>query len=144
VLRATWQGCRVHFARNALAHPGKAQRLIVSTRIGTACAQDDAAAAHAQWRTLADPLRPKGPKLATLMDAAEEDVLACMRFPAAHRAKLYSTNPVKRLNGEMKRPTDMVGVFPNQAAVVRLVGLAAVPQACSSSSTNGSSSGPAA
>ena len=143
VLRATWQRCRVHFARNALAHAGKAQRRIVSAWIGTAYAQEDAAAAHAQWRTVADQLRPKVPKLATLMDAAEEDVLAYMHFPAAHRAKLHSTNPIERLNGEIKRRTDVVGIFPNEAAVIRLVGLAAVPQACSSSPTNGPPSAPA-
>jgi transposase-like protein len=122
VLRATWQRCRVHFARNALAHAGKAQRRIVSAWIGTAYAQEDAAAAHAQWRTVADQLRPKVPKLAALMDSAEEDVLAYMHFPAAHRAKLHSTNPIERLNGEIKRRTDVVGIFPNEAAVVRLVG----------------------
>jgi transposase-like protein len=122
VLRATWQRCRVHFARNALAHAGKAQRRIVSAWIGTAYAQEDAATAHAQWRTVADQLRPKVPKLATLMDSAEEDVLAYMHFPAAHRTKLHSTNPIERLNGEIKRRTDVVGIFPNEAAVVRLVG----------------------
>jgi putative transposase len=122
VLRVTWQRCRVHFARNALAHAGKAQRRIVSAWIGTAYAQEDAAAAHAQWRTVADQLRPKVPKLATLMDSAEEDVLAYMHFPAAHRTKLHSTNPIERLNGEIKRRTDVVGIFPNEAAVVRLVG----------------------
>jgi transposase-like protein len=122
VLRATWQRCRVHFARNALAHAGKTQRRIVSAWIGTAYAQEDAAAAHAQWRTVADQLRPKVPKLAALMDAAEEDVLAYMHFPAPHRTKLHSTNPIERLNGEIKRRTDVVGIFPNEAAVVRLVG----------------------
>ena len=122
VLRATWQRCRVHFARNALAHAGKAQRRIVSAWIGTAYAQEDAAAAHAQWRTVADQLRPKVPKLATLMDSAEEDVLAYMNFPAAHRTKPHSTNPIERLNGEIKRRIDVVGIFPNEVAVVRLVG----------------------
>jgi putative transposase len=122
VLRATWQRCRVHFARNALAHAGKAQRRVVSAWIGTAYAQDDAPAAHAQWRNVADQLRPKVPRLAALMDAAEEDVLAYMRFPAAHRTKLHSTNPIERLNGEIKRRADVVGIFPNEAAVVRLVG----------------------
>jgi putative transposase len=122
LLRATWQRCRVHFARNALAHAGKTQRRIVSAWVGTAYAQEDAAAAHAQWRTVADQLRPKVPKLAALMDGAEEDVLAYMAFPAAHRAKLHSTNPIERLNGEVKRRTDVVGIFPNEAAVVRLVG----------------------
>jgi len=122
VLRATWQRCRVHFARNALAHAGKAQRRIVSAWIGTAYAEPDAEGAKQQWRMVADQLRPKGPKLAALMDNAEEDVLASMKFPAAHRAKLHSTNPIERLNGEIKRRTDVVGIFPNEAAVVRLIG----------------------
>jgi transposase-like protein len=122
VLRASWQRCRVHFARNALAYAGKTQRRIVSAWIGTAYAQEDATAAHLQWRTVADQLRPKVPKLAALMDTAEEDVLAYMHFPAAHRTKLHSTNPIERLNGEVKRRTDVVGIFPNEAAVVRLVG----------------------
>jgi transposase-like protein len=129
VLRATWQRCRVHFARNALAHAGKTQRRIVSAWIGTAYAQEDAPAAHAQWRTVADQLRPKVPKLAALMDSAEEDVLAYMNFPAAHRTKLHSTNPIERLNGEIKRRTDVVGIFPNEVAVVRLVGAILLEQA---------------
>ena len=118
----SWQRCRVHFARNALAYAGKTQRRIVSAWIGTAYAQEDATAAHLQWRTVADQLRPKVPKLAALMDTAEEDVLAYMHFPPAHRTKLHSTNPIERLNGEVKRRTDVVGIFPNEAAVVRLVG----------------------
>jgi len=122
VLHATWQRCRVHFMRNAIAHAGKTQRRIVSAWIGTAFAQDDAAAAHAQWRTVADQLRPKVPRLATLMDAAEQDVLAYMDFPREHRAKIHSTNPIERLNGEIKRRTDVVGIFPNADAVIRLVG----------------------
>jgi transposase-like protein len=122
VLHATWQRCRVHFMRNAIAHAGKTQRRIVSAWVGTAFAQDDAPAAHAQWRTVADQLRPKVPRLATLMDAAEEDVLAYMDFPREHRAKIHSTNPIERLNGEIKRRTDVVGIFPNADAVVRLVG----------------------
>jgi transposase-like protein len=108
--------------RNALAHAGKARRRIVSAWIGIAYAQEDAAAAHIQWRTVADQLRPKVPKLAALTDAADEDVLACMRFPAAHRTELHSTNPIERLNGEIKRRTDLVGIVPNEAAVARLVG----------------------
>ena len=122
VLRATWQRCRVHFMRTATAHAGKSQRRLVAAWIGTAFAEADAPAAHAQWRRVADQIRPKVPKLATLMDAAEEDVLAYMHFPAAHRAKLHSTNPIERLNGEIKRRTDVVGIFPNEAAIVRLIG----------------------
>jgi transposase-like protein len=122
VLNATWQRCRVHFMRNVLAHAGRQGRRVVSAFIATAFAQDDAAAARAQWRKIADQLRPKLPKLAAFLDEAEADVLAYMTFPAQHRAKLHSTNPIERLNGEIKRRTDVVGIFPNEDAIVRLVG----------------------
>jgi transposase-like protein len=122
VLNASWQRCRVHFMRNALAHAGKSGRRVVSAFIATAFAQDDAGAAKQQWRKVADQLRPKMPKLALLMDEAEPDVLAYMGFPAQHRAKLHSTNPIERLNGEIKRRTEVVGIFPNEAAITRLVG----------------------
>src|SRR5258705_5545950 len=98
VLGATWQRCRVHFMRNAMAHAGKTQRRIVSAWIGTAFAQDDAEAARKQWRQVADQARPRVAKLAALMDDAEADVLAYMGFPAQHRAKIHSTNPLERLN----------------------------------------------
>ena len=122
VLSATWQRCRVHFMRNALAYAGKTQRRIVSAWVGTAFAQDDAAAARQQWRQVADQARPRLPKLAAFMDEAEADVLAYMNFPPQHRAKLHSTNPLERLNGEIKRRSDVVGIFPNEDAVVRLIG----------------------
>lgn len=122
VLTATWQRCRVHFMRNALAHAGKNGRRVVSAFIATAFAQNDADAARRQWRAVSDQLRPKMTKLATFMDDAEADVLAYMSFPGQHRAKLHSTNPLERLNGEIKRRTDVVGIFPNEDAIVRLVG----------------------
>ena len=122
ILQASWQRCRVHFMRNALAHAGRSGRRVVSAFIATAFAQDDAEAAKQQWRRVADQLRAKLPKLAALMDEAEPDVLAYMSFPAPHRAKLHSTNPIERLNGEIKRRTEVVGIFPNEAAIVRLVG----------------------
>jgi putative transposase len=122
VFCATWQRCRVHFMRNALAHAGKSGRRVVSAFIATAFAQDDAKSASLQWRSVADQLRPKIPKLAALMDSAEHDVLAFMAFPQAHRAKLHSTNPIERLNGEIKRRTNVVGIFPNEAAITRLIG----------------------
>jgi transposase-like protein len=122
VLRATWQRCRVHFMRNATAHAGKNQRRLVSAWIGTAFAEADAPAAHAQWRRVADQLRPKVPKLPELMDTAEHDVLAYMDFPREHRTKIHSTNPTERLNGEIKRRTDVVGIFPNESAITRLIG----------------------
>ncbi|WP_454887669.1 IS256 family transposase [Sphingomonas oryzagri] len=122
VFSATWQRCRVHFARNALAHAGRSGRRVVSAFIATAFAQETAGAAKAQWRKVADQLRPTVPKLAKLMDTAEEDVLAYMSFPPQHRTKLHSTNPLERLNGEIKRRTEVVGIFPNEDAITRLVG----------------------
>ena len=122
VLNASWQRCRVHFMRNVLAHAGKQGRRVVSAFIATAFAQNDAALARAQWRQVADQLRPRVPKLAALMDQAETDVLAYMSFPLAHRPKLHSTNPIERLNGEIKRRTDVVGIFPNEDAITRLIG----------------------
>jgi transposase-like protein len=122
ILGATWQRCRVHFMRNAMAHAGKTQRRIVSAWVGTAFAQNDAEAARKQWRHVADELRPGVSKLAALMDQSEADVLAYMGFPAPHRAKIHSTNPIERLNHEIKRRSDVVGIFPNEAAVTRLIG----------------------
>jgi transposase-like protein len=122
VLHATWQRCRVHMMRNLLAHAGRQGRSVVAAFVGTAFVQEDAASAKAQWRQVADQLRPKAAKLAAMMDEMEEDVLAYMGFPKEHRAKIHSTNPIERLNGEIKRRTDVVGIFPNEAAIRRLVG----------------------
>ncbi len=122
VLSTSWQRCRVHFMRNVLAHAGKQGRRVISAFIATAFAQNDAKAASQQWRHIADQIRPKVPKLAALLDEAETDVLAYMSFPLAHRAKLHSTNPLERVNGEIKRRTEVVGIFPNEAAITRLVG----------------------
>jgi putative transposase len=102
--------------RNALAHAGKSGRRVVSAFVATAFAQNDSESAKQQWR------RAKVPKLAVLMDEAEEDVLAYMTFPQQHRAKPHSTNPLERLNGEIKRRTEVVGIFPNEAAITRHVG----------------------
>jgi transposase-like protein len=122
VLSATWQRCRVHFMRNALAHAGKSGRRVVSAFIATAFAQDTPETAKSQWRSVADQLRSSVPKLSALMDCAEEDVLAYMTFPTQHRTKLHSNNPIERLNGEIKRRTEVVGIFPNEEAITRLVG----------------------
>jgi len=122
VLHASWQRCRVHFMRNVLAYAGKQGRRVVAAFIGTAFVQDDAEAARTQWRQVADQLRPKVPKLAAMMDDSETDVLAFMSFPKDHRLKIHSTNPLERLNGEIKRRTEVVGIFPNEAAIIRLVG----------------------
>jgi len=122
VMHATWQRCRVHFMRNVLVHAPTGQRRMVSALIGTIFAQETEAAARSQWRAVADQLREKFSKIAKLMDEAENDVLAHMSFPREHRTKIHSTNPLERLNGEIKRRTDVVGIFPNEAAIYRLVG----------------------
>lgn len=122
VLKATWQRCRVHFLRNALAYANKGQRQMVFALINTIFAQESAQAAHAQWRIVTDQLRERFPRLAEMMDTAEHEVLAFMDFPKEHRVKIHSTNVLERLNGEIKRRADVVGIFPNDKAVVRLVG----------------------
>src|SRR5215470_16795720 len=122
VLSSTWQRCRVHFMRNALAHVGSKQRQMVAAAIRTAFTQDTQEAARAEWRAVADRLRERFPRLGTLMDEAEDDVLAHLAFPKEHWPQLHSTNPLERLNGEIKRRTDVVAIFPNEAAIVRLVG----------------------
>jgi transposase-like protein len=122
VLSATWQRCRVHFMRNALAHVGVKQRQMVAAAIRTAFTQETERAARAEWKAVAGRLRGRFPKLADLMEEAEHDVLAHMSFPKEHWPQLHSTNPLERLNGEIKRRTDVVAIFPNEAAIVRLVG----------------------
>jgi putative transposase len=128
VLGATWQRCRVHWMRNALAHVPKGQHTMVAAAIRQAFLQTDAAAAHAAWRHVADQLRPRWPKLAALMDESEHDVLAYMAFPAQHRTKLHSTNPLERLNKEVKRRADVVGIFPNEGSIIRLIGAVLLEQ----------------
>lgn len=122
VLGCTWQRCKVHFLRNALAYAGKGQRQMVLALINTIFAQETPEAASDQWRSVADQLRERFPKLAEMMDDAESDVLAFMSFPKAHRTQIHSTNPLERLNAEIKRRTNVVGIFPNEPAITRLVG----------------------
>jgi putative transposase len=103
VLAASWQRCRVHWMRNALAHAQEGQHTMVAAAIRQAFLQTDAAAAHQTWRHVADQLRSRWPKLAALRDDSEHDGLAYMAFPAQHRTKLHSTDPLERLNKEVKR-----------------------------------------
>ena len=125
---ASWQRCRVHFIANALSLVPKAASQMVAATIRTVFAQPDPISAREQWRRVADSFRPRFPRLAQLMDEAEADVLAYLAFPPEHWRQLWSTNPLERLNREVKRRTDVVGIFPNQASVIRLVGLVLAEQ----------------
>jgi len=128
VLKTTWQRCKVHFLRNALAYANKGQRQAVLAVINTIFVQDSPESASAQWRLVTDQLREKFPKLAEMMEAAEQDVLAFTSFPRAHRLQIHSTNPLERLNAEVKRRTNVVGIFPNERAIIRLVGAMMIEQ----------------
>ena len=124
VLHGTsWQRCRVHFVRNALAYVPRSATEMVAATIRTVFAQPDAPLAREQWRRVADGFRARFPRLAQLMDEAEADVLAYLAVPSEHWRQVWSTNPLERLNKEVKRRTDVVGIFPNPAAVLRLVGM---------------------
>ncbi len=120
---ASWQRCRVHFVRNALSMVPKGDQQMVGATIRTVFAQPDAHSAHEQWRRVADGFRGRFPRLAELMDEAEEDVLAYSAFPKEHWRQIWSNNPLERLNKEVKRRANVVGIFPNEAAVIRLVGM---------------------
>ncbi len=128
VLKTTWQRCKVHFLRNALAYANKGQRQAVLAVINTIFVQDSPESARAQWRLVTDQLHEKFPKLAAMMDAAEHDVLAFTNFPRAHRLQIHSTNPLERLNAEVKRRTNVVGIFPNERSIIRLVGAMMIEQ----------------
>ncbi len=122
VFNAGHQRCRVHWARNLLAHVGPKQRAAVAAMIRTIFAQETKAEAFAQWDKVADALRDRHDKLGALMDASREDVLTYRDYPKVHWAQIASTNPLERVNKEIKRRADVVGIFPNEEAVIRLVG----------------------
>ena len=122
VLGSTWQRCRVHWMRNAQAYVPKGQQNMVSAALRQAFTQLDHQNATQTMRHVADQLRDKWPKLGAFIDDSEADVLAYMNFPAQHRVKIHSTNPIERLNKEVKRRADVVGIFPNEGAIVRLIG----------------------
>lgn len=119
---AAWQRCRVHFIRDVLAIVPKSAQQMIAATIRTVFVQPDAASAQKTWRTVADSFRARFPRVAQLMDEAEAEVLAYLGFPYDHWHQIWSNNPLERLNKEIKRRTDVVGIFPNPGAVVRLVG----------------------
>jgi transposase-like protein len=128
VMGATWQRCRVHRMRNALADVPKSQQSMVSASLRQAFLQDTPEKAHAVWRAGADQMRETWSKLGAFMDDSEHDVLAYMGFPEQHRAKLHSTNPLERLNKEVKRRADVVGIFPSEQSILRLIGAVLLEQ----------------
>lgn len=128
VFSASWQRCRVHWMRNALAYVPKVQNSMVAAAMRQAFIQPDRASATQALRHVADQLREKWPKLATFIDNSEPDVLTYMDFPAQHRTKIHSTNPIERLNKEVKRRADVVGIFPNEASIIRLIGAVLLEQ----------------
>lgn len=122
LIGATWQRCRVHLVRDVLAHVPKGAQGLIAAFARTIFAQPDAAAAHHQLGDVAEHLRTRFPKAAEVLLAAEEDVLAYTTVPREHWSKVWSTNPLERLNRELARRTDVVGIFPNREALIRLAG----------------------
>ncbi len=128
VLTASWQRCRVHFTRNVQACVPRAYAGMVTALLRQVFSQPDPASARTLWRQVADQLRTRFPRAAALLDEAEDEVLAFMAFPVAHRVKIHSTNPLERLNKEVKRRANVVGIFPNEESILRLVGAVLMEQ----------------
>jgi putative transposase len=126
---STWQRCRVHFMRNLLATVPQGAREAIAAIVRTIFAQPDHASAMAQLRKVAEGLRTRFPRAATVLEeAAAEDILAYRHLPVEHQRQLHSTNPLERLNKEIKRRSNVVGMFPNPAAVIRVVGAVLLEQ----------------
>jgi len=119
---AAWQRCRVHFRRNVLARVPKTAQTMVAATVRTIFEQAERASAQRQLREVCQTLRARFPQVVALLEEAEEEVLTFYDFPAEHRRQIYSTNPLERLNKELKRRSVVVGIFPNRAAVIRLLG----------------------
>ena len=118
---ATWQRCRVHFMRNVLSKVPRASAQMVAAAVRTVFAQPDTAHVRAQLGEVARMLSPQFPEVASLLLDSAEDLLAFADFPEEHWRKVWSTNPLERVNGEIKRRTNVVGIFPNDASILRLV-----------------------
>ena len=128
LIGASWQRCRVHFMRNALSLVPKAAQQMVGATIRTVFAQPDSESAREQWRRVSESFSSRFPRLSELMDEAEEDVLSYALFPAEHWQKIWSNNPLERVNKEVKRRTNVVGIFPTEGSVIRLVGAVLLEQ----------------
>ena len=125
---ASWQRCRVHFMRNVLTALPKGRQEMVASIIRTIFAQPDAEHIDAQFDEVARMIDRVHPKAAEMLHDARADVLAFKHFPARHWRQIWSTNPLERLNREIKRRTDVVGVFPNAASLLRLTGAVLIEQ----------------
>lgn len=125
---AGWQRCRVHFLRNALARVPRGAQSMVAAAIRTIFAQPDKDSARGQLRRVSDSLQSRFARVSELLDGAEDDLLAFMDFPREHWRQLSTTNPLERVNREIKRRTNVVGIFPNREAVIRLVGAVLIEQ----------------
>ena len=119
---AAWQRCRVHFMRNLLARVPKTAQAMVAATVRTICQQPDRTTAQRQLWEVCQTLRPRFPQAVALLEEAEEEIFTFYDFPAEHRRQIYSTNPLERLNKELKRRSAVVGIFPNRAAVIRRLG----------------------
>ena len=128
VLSCPWQRCTVHFLRDMLGHCARAQQPMIATAIRQVFAAEDAGEARERLAGVATALERSAPKVAHLLAAAEEELLAFMAFPAEHWTKLRSTNPLERVNREIGRRSDVVGIYPNDAALVRLAGALLIEQ----------------
>lgn len=119
---ASWQRCRVHTMRNLLSAANHRHRQVIAALIRTIFVQPDNTTATAQLRAVVEQLRSYAPGVAERLEAMEADLLASTAFPPAHWSKIWSNNPIERLDRELKRRTDVVGIFPDKASVIRLVG----------------------
>ena len=124
----TWQRCRVHWLRNALSHVPKSCQAMVATALRQVFVQANRQEAHVTWQTTVNSFEKNWPRLARFMENSESDVLAYMDFPQNHWSKIYSTNPLERLNKEVKRRSAVVGIFPCEASIVRLIGAVLMEQ----------------
>ena len=128
VLGCPWQRCTVHFLRDMQGHVHRSQQQMVAAAIRQVFAAGDAAEARTRLAGVVAGLEAAAPKVALLLEAAEEELLAFMAFPAEHWTKLRSTNPLERLNKEIARRSDVVGIYPNDASLVRLAGALLIEQ----------------